>query len=131
MSINGHKEIRRILKFQKFHWKSCFSTLCKNDKIIKKKLSIATKTVDETIKITNSFLQNIGLKTVDNPKFTGFSFENGKYGYKMVNIIEKKFNDQFVVRGTTLCMTLNMKFAKNEQLGVITASAMIIILICH
>lgn len=85
-------------------------------------LKKAPKTVDEIINLTNSFLHNIGLKTVDNPKFTNFSVDNDD---KTVKINDKKFNDQFGLVENPLNdpkHVIWMKFAKNGQLGVVAAS---------
>lgn len=92
----------------------------------KEQLNKAPKTVDEIINLTNSFLYNIGLKTVDNPKFTSFSVENGGYGYKtVVGIDNDKLNDHFGLVENPLKNPKHviwMKFAKNGQLGVVAAS---------
>ena len=100
----------------------------KNDRIIKAKeqLNKAPKTVDEIINLANSFLHNIGLKTVDNPKYTSFSIKDDKDGYKtVVKINDDKFKDQFGLRDKPLNKSKHviwMKFAKNGQLGVVAAS---------
>lgn len=100
----------------------------KNDRIIKAKeqLNKAPKTVDEIINLANSFLHTIGLKTVDNPKYTSFSVKDDKDGYKtVVKINDDKFKDQFGLRDKPLNNSKHviwMKFAKNGQLGVVAAS---------